>query len=198
MNCSADQPSSSPSPKRSSIERAVRAHADRVDHRRHEATDRVGIGEPGALAAVQIDRGEHTPRHIGPGADRGNLGGMRQEMPPATCLALSHRAAPLPHVSVPTREVADHAGEHAATLSHGREVIGVRTDGELRVRQRPVERHHQIEGIHLIAVTREHQGRRFDPADSVRREPLVVEPHRRRLPNERAPLLVAAGVPQLS
>jgi hypothetical protein len=117
---------------------AVRAHADRVDDRRDEVPDAVGIGQPGTVAVVQIDRGEHPPRRIGPEGDRGNLGGMRQKMPPATCLALSHRAAPLPHVSVPTREVADDAGEHAATLSHGREVIGVRTDGELRVQQRPV------------------------------------------------------------
>ena len=39
-------------------EAGVRAHPDRVDHRRDEAPD-AGIGQPGTVAVVQIDRGEH-------------------------------------------------------------------------------------------------------------------------------------------
>src|SRR5690348_15366246 len=46
-------------------ERAVRAHADGVDQARHETTQRAGVFEPAALAAVQIDRREHAPRLVG-------------------------------------------------------------------------------------------------------------------------------------
>ena len=46
-------------------ERAVPTHTDGVDQAWHEATQRVGLFESTPLAAVQVDRGEHAPRHVG-------------------------------------------------------------------------------------------------------------------------------------
>jgi hypothetical protein len=43
-------------------QRAVRAHDDGGDYGRHEPADAVGIGEPRAVAAVEIDRREYAPR----------------------------------------------------------------------------------------------------------------------------------------
>jgi hypothetical protein len=43
-------------------ERAVGAHADRGDQRRDEAADRVRVGDPVGIAAVQVDRREQAPR----------------------------------------------------------------------------------------------------------------------------------------
>ena len=62
MNCIADQPSSSPLTEPFESEGTVRAHADRVDHAGHESPDGVGILEPAAPAAIEIDRREHAPR----------------------------------------------------------------------------------------------------------------------------------------
>ena len=42
-------------------QRTVRLHPDRLDHRRHERPDALGIGERAAVAAVQVDRREHPP-----------------------------------------------------------------------------------------------------------------------------------------
>ena len=46
------------------------AHADGVDDDRHEARDRVGIGERGALATVQVERGKYAPGRAAPRGGR--------------------------------------------------------------------------------------------------------------------------------
>ena len=74
MNWSADQPSSSSSPKRSIISgpwaRMPIVSISAGTKRRM----RVGIGEPRAIAVVEVDRGEHAPRR---GAARGRAAGGR-------------------------------------------------------------------------------------------------------------------------
>jgi len=100
----------------------------------------------------------------------------------------------LARASPPRREVADHPGDEFGTLGHHRpDVIGVRSDRQFRVRERSVEADDELERDQAVAVACEEKHRRVDRAEFLRRETGIVEPHRRCLLDERAPLLWPPG-----
>ena len=71
MNCIADQPSKLTITEPFEHQRAVCTHADGVDEARHGATQLAWVFEPAPLAAVQIYRRKHAPRHVGSTAGTG-------------------------------------------------------------------------------------------------------------------------------